>query len=863
MGVRSIASNKVTAPVVMRPTVARPALQAKLDASTWRVATVCAPAGFGKSTILAAWAATNADGCVWLSCDSSDREPTRFWTGLVGALSTRWPGLGDELVATFRRNATDARDGAMGLANDIAEIGQRIDIVIDDLHLAKPTPEALAAFVHALPPNARLLIGSRRAPPFSLARRRLAGDLLELRTDDLRFTGAETAMVLDINGVELDPADLERVHTITEGWPAAVQLAAMSLSRSADRAEFLDALGTTDLTLTDFLVNEVIGELPEHWVDFLLSTCLLDEFDADLCARLSGRDDAGALLENLRTAGLFVVPIGDSGEWFRYHHLFGAFLRARVRMASIRRYDQLVEDTAAAFEDRGLYVAAMRLAIAHRDAARACDTVRRAFGHGLSAVDLEVSDAAARLWLHEYGERSVTDDPIRLLAVLTSLMVTSPTDDFSGWLVRTAAEHPTPTAEVRRYLHADWAAHHLLRGQADEAVHHAEAGVAALDGLDSNRVSGLHSLRVRAHLDADDVDGAREAVDWGLRVMSGNPVVDHVRLPALRSWIAFLDGDLARADELASMALRTADEMGLGDLEPGRVYAWLAIGGVSSERLDDDAARAALSEAGRCAHSLGQPPVRCAVALQEAATAREQGDAETAAEWLARARALVPEASGAFLARLEREADRQRLELTTVPTGSTHSPERRVPTDRIDQARWHLRQGDVAAAAALVDDLPEAATTRQRLDRAVLRALVAPHLAEAADALREALVIGAPDRFVRSIVRAGPAVLRILDAVPTGPWDGYGRELARHGAAALSSMHTGPHGVPGRPVEALSPAELVVLRHLSTRLSNREIADALFISINTLKTHVKSVYRKLDVTSRSEAVSAGRRLHLT
>jgi LuxR family maltose regulon positive regulatory protein len=195
---------------------------ARLDEPTWRLGVVSAPAGFGKTVLLSRWVLDRADRPAWFSCDSSDAEPVRFWSGLTASLAARWPGTGDDAMVTLGRSGMEEQHAVISLANDLADVPAPL-IVIDDLHFAKPTPSVFASFVGALPRAVRLIIGSRQQTPFSLARRRLAGDLLELRTEDLRFSAVEAAELLRHAEIDLAPEDMARLHELTEGWPAAQQ----------------------------------------------------------------------------------------------------------------------------------------------------------------------------------------------------------------------------------------------------------------------------------------------------------------------------------------------------------------------------------------------------------------------------------------------------------------------------------------------------------------------------------------------------------------------------------------------------------------------------------------------------------------
>ena len=207
----------------------RPELLARLDAD-YRVALVSAPAGYGKTATLAAWAAGWRDQLAWLSCDPSDAEPSRFMSCLLSAISATWPGVADDAFVLLERDGAETYDSAVAVANELAAIEQPGVIVVDDLHLAAPAPAMLGAFIDALPDGFRFVAGTRSDPPLSLARLRLRGELLELRGDDLRFVPGEMSDFFRLHDVTLAGDELLRMHELTEGWPAGAQLAAIALS---------------------------------------------------------------------------------------------------------------------------------------------------------------------------------------------------------------------------------------------------------------------------------------------------------------------------------------------------------------------------------------------------------------------------------------------------------------------------------------------------------------------------------------------------------------------------------------------------------------------------------------------------------
>ena len=531
-----VAATKLTVPRARRPLVPRPELTARLDAD-YRLALVSAPAGYGKTAMLASWATEHSDQVAWLSCDPSDAEPTRFTCGLLSAIAARWPGVAGDAFARLERDATDTYDAVVAVANGLAMLDVSGVIVIDDLHLAAPAPAVLTAFIDALPDTFRLVAGTRSDPPLSLARLRLGGELVELRGDDLRFSATEMTAFFDLREVPLADDELRRLHELTEGWPAGAQMAAIALQRGAARDDFLDAFASTDRAVGDFLLSEVLASLPPELVDFLVQTSVLDAFDAGLCVDVTGNDEAPALLEHVLTANLFVVHLDEQACWYRYHHLFGAFLRARLASLGSTRLRAAHERACHALEDRHDVEGALTHAMAIGDVERAGRILRAAIGRSMSMAEgAEVAVSAVRLWLHEFGAAFVETDPAWVVELLIGLITLTGTDDAPSWLERVEQAHPHADGELLALIEGAWSEHHQHRGQPLTAIRHVERAMVAVGGRPPGRglLSLIHAATSSAHVQAGDLDAAAAVLDEALAHPIGGRVADEVRVPGDR-----------------------------------------------------------------------------------------------------------------------------------------------------------------------------------------------------------------------------------------------------------------------------------------------------------------------------------------
>jgi LuxR family transcriptional regulator, maltose regulon positive regulatory protein len=351
--------------------VPRPRLLARLAAGTaCELTLVSAPAGFGKTTLLAHWARGFDAPVAWLSLDPGDNDPIRFWRYVAEALERVQAGIGQRVAATLHGPPAPLDAVVTVVINELASQAGRVVLVVDDYHLieAQPVHGAVAALLERQPEQLRLVVATRADPPLPLARLRARGQLAELRAADLRFTLEESAALLRAaTGLEL-PADSEAALTAqTEGWVAGLQLAALSLRGHADPAGFVATFSGSHRYILDYLTEEVLGRQPEELVRFLLETSVLERLSGPLCDAVTGRGDGQAMLERVERANLFLVPLDEVRGWWRYHHLFADLLQARLRQALPDRVPELHRAAATWCERQGLADEAIRHALAAGD----------------------------------------------------------------------------------------------------------------------------------------------------------------------------------------------------------------------------------------------------------------------------------------------------------------------------------------------------------------------------------------------------------------------------------------------------------------------------------------------------------------
>jgi LuxR family maltose regulon positive regulatory protein len=859
---RVVAASKLMIPSSRRSLVPRPDLAARLDGD-YRVGLVSAPAGYGKTATLAAWAASVEEPLAWLSCDATDVEPTRFMTCLLSALEHTWPGVADDAFVLLDRDGSAVDDAAVAVGNELGAVGARGAVVVDDLHMAAPQRTVLTAFLGALPAGVRFVAGTRSDPPLSLTRWRLRGDLVELRRDDLRFGPAEVAEFLRLRDVSLATADRAHLYELTEGWPAGVQLATIALQTGAERDDFLTAFTRTDRSVSDFLMTEVLTNLSPEIVEFLLATSVFETFDAELGAAVTGAEDAALMLERLEADNLFLVPVAPHSRWYRYHRLFSAFLQARLASLGHARLVAAHDRAGRALEARGDIAGALHHAVALSDAERAGEILLDAADRSMSlsgAADIAVQ--AIRMWLHHFGAELAETEPMKVLDLLVGLITLNAPDDVPMWLDRVRRAHPDPDGPVHALIEGAWGEYRQHRGEPLAAIRHEQAAMDAVHGRPpaEGLLALLPTVMARAHIEAGDLASATLVIEHALTNPVGSRIPDDVRHPALAAFLAARAGELSRVEGLTTRAVRAADALTLGPYEPGRIFAALARAALLVERVEDESAARLLEGAKAMGEESHRVVLQAMIALEQARAARAFGDEAGAAALLEHARMLYRAPDAAVLHVLGEEAARQALRFDPGRTRSMlESLDQDRPATLVLRAQLALLERDDRAAADMLARLPPPTTRRDRVERAVLSALslLERDVEAANDRVRDALAAAQPEGLLRAIVDLAPDVHRVLKAYAPDPGqEQYLEELLTVAGRAVAPMRIRPATT--TLVEPLSEREVTVLRYLSSRLTYQEVAAALYVSLNTLKSHVRSVYRKLGVASRADAVVAGR-----
>src|SRR5215510_13349005 len=401
--------------------VARPRLAARLDGGlSRRLILVCAPAGSGKTALLAAWASGGQWPVAWLSLDEGDNDPARFWRYVAAALARSRPGISAR-VGPLLGSALRSFEGVVtALVDELADpraAGQAL-LVLDDYHLigARQVHASVQFLLGYLPPGLHLVLAARADPPLRLSRLRARGELAEMRAGDLRFTGAEAAALLrgaaGAAAPGLTGAAIEALTAKTEGWAAGLHLAGLSLQSQDDADSFVAAFSGSHRYVLDYLAEEVLDRQDPQVREFLLETSVLDRLSGDLCDAVTGRSGGQAMLERIERAGLFLLPLDEVRGWWRYHHLFVGLLQARLLAGQPGRAQALHRAAAAWHAERGLADDAIRHAVAAGEPALAADLVERHF----DAVYFTGENATLQRWLSSLPGQAAGPRPRLILA---------------------------------------------------------------------------------------------------------------------------------------------------------------------------------------------------------------------------------------------------------------------------------------------------------------------------------------------------------------------------------------------------------------------------------------------------------------
>jgi LuxR family transcriptional regulator, maltose regulon positive regulatory protein len=854
-------------PTTLPPTlVRRSALHDRLtQGAGQRLTVVVGSAGSGKSVLLADWAAARPPGATsWLSCHRADADPARFWSAFVEAPRVISPGFAADAAELLAMDGAMSADVTASIANDAAHLPAGSVIVVDDFHFAAAAVgKEMADLVENWPAEtAQLVLSSRSDPPLRLHRMRMSGELCELRDPDLYFSLAESHDLLANFGVEVAAADLERLHRGSEGWAAALQMVALSLRGAADPARVARALDVPRHAIAGYFVAEVLDQQPSEVAQFMLETSVLGELTVGACAGVTGSQDAAALLSRISAANLFLVALNDEQTSYRYHRLVRQVLRAELRAREPGREQMLHQRAAEWYESIGdVWPAAHHfLEARHVDRALALmqDRIVTDFlgDPGMTgAVNLTLVDPSL-----------LAEAPEGLLAVTADLLIRG--DTARGGQYLDLLEQIQPPGSLPPGLAARLATmrcfHCALTGRLNEAVGQAARARAIQERTPptDNWDAALPLIMLRVNAGLEDFPAVEREAATALAMPELPEPSKLVTVPGAQALAWFEAGRLAEAADAAGAAAAEAQRLGFSQHFFAVDYL-RALSGLALERRDLDTAER-LGEQALSIAEHRRPIFEFLALLDRAMIWAARGEGRQALATAEAARGVLAGTRSVLLKRADELEALLRLSL-----GDLRSPVElatRLPTPHrgLLLARIALAAGDHRAAqehlrsAPLGDLTPRHTLVRQLL---LLAAAIERGDPMTASALGEALHTARHGGFVNTVVTTAPQVTGYLIAQSSQMRpDPYTKRLI---AAALEARATQPDTPRPRamPVEALTPAESRILKLLPAN-SYLQMAGTLYISRNTVKTHLRSIYQKLGVASRSEAIERAVELRL-
>jgi LuxR family maltose regulon positive regulatory protein len=867
----SLLTTKLNIPPAIPRTVPRLRLLERCQAVLgYKLALISAPAGFGKTTLLSEWARGQPPlGVAWLSLEEGENEPKRFWEYLIVALKTIRPEVGEDSMNLLRYLDPAPLESVLTpLINDLVKIPEDIFLVLDDYHFihSQVVHDGLTFFLEHMPSRVHLVIGTRIDPPLPLARFRGKGTVLEIGTDDLRFTLEEATSLLTGSGVSvLSREEIEALNHRTEGWAAGLKMAMLSLSGKKDVSEFVSSFTGSYRYIMDYLIEEVLERQPPYVRDFLLRTSVLERLSGSLCDAVTGRTEGDRMLHDCENANLFIVPLDESREWYRYEHLFADLLRHRLDI-------ELGKDTAAEmhrrasrwYEANGFEDDAIKHALAAADWKTAVRLLETA-----SPLRVKRGEATSLLkWLQTLPVEVLRANP-QLYILCVKLLPTTDRDNTAEAALKDLETIAGDDTGLQGKIAAMRMKIVQSSGDIEQATIYGQTALSLLPEKDLDERQYVCSFLGRVQLHRSNYTEAEKLLNESIEI--SQHTADYMGIAHSTAWLStilHLKGNLHEAFELCR---RTCDSM---PKLPPVAFPLAYMGMINYEWNDLEAALACLKQAVGWSNATG-PEAQEWILNQLARTFLATGDEDEAMQTLARIDKLV-EDTGSIVMTFRSQTVSFHVEtalrqgdlktamewgdrLSNAPAESPVTLEARI--------RLLLAQGKKTEVAAYLKMgygmIPPDLKTGLIAVR-MFQAEAAESVDEGAAFLLDALTMAEPEGFVRIFVNQGMVlapILRNLIASHTRPE--YARKLLtaiEEEERRRKSKHR--EITPDSPPGLISERELEVLKLLAAGLSNQEIAEKLIISLNTTKTHLRHIFEKLEASGRTQAIARARELKL-
>jgi LuxR family maltose regulon positive regulatory protein len=910
----TLLTTKLYIPPTRAGLVSRPRLTERLATALERKLTlISAPAGFGKTTLVSAWAQQAELPVAWLSLDRGDNDPAQFWRYVIAALQTVDGSFGETALTALQPSQPPPLEPLVAaLINDIVAAPTPIILVLDDYHVieTRSIHTSLAFMLDHLPPHLHLIVATRADPPLSQARRRGHSEMNEIRAEALRFTVEEAAEFLNTTmGLGLSREDTAALEDRTEGWIVGLQMAALSMQGIDDRHRFVATFAGDDRYIVDYLVEEVLQHQPPHIQDFLLQTSILERLCGSLCDAVTGGDRSRSILHGLERTNLFTVPLDTQRHWYRYHLLFADLLRHKLeRSASTQEIATLHLRASGWFEREGLISEAVSHALASRDYAYTAELIER---HVLSLF-YRSETVLVHNWL-----KALPEDVVRAHSLLCAVYAACTA------LAHRDAGAPETFTLVEQWLQAADAAlmsqseadlsggpsHNVVTGfiakfraylsqfRGDDPQTVIDLSLHALERLPEDDLMFRSALAYNlgaAYLRLGDKEAASRAFEQAEQIgMASNDLFNASGGIGRRAVLACMDGRLHDAAEICRKGLQSISSLAGGRAVPYAGTVYITLGTILSEWCEFEEATDTLSKGLAMLELTGAHQDQQQGYIEMATIKRVQGEPAQALDFLTRAEQVWSESAGLVAAFRVRvwlsQAERhprylddavqwaQGLRKQLDGGGSEYDVE------QLTLARVILAQHRRRSAS----ELPDLRSLLRFLDRQlglardsgslgweievlILQALalqVQRNIEQALACMQRALTLAEPEGYARVFVgeasldgAGGPMVALLRQAAPRS---GYaGKLLAAFEAQKRDAGERLVEPQASPLIEPLTPREREILQLVASGASNQEISRKLFITVNTVKTHITHIFGKLGVARRTQAASRARELGL-
>ncbi|UCD38255.1 MAG: helix-turn-helix transcriptional regulator [Fidelibacterota bacterium] len=888
-------ATKLFVPPLRADLVPRRRLMALLDEGTDRSLTlISAPAGYGKTTLLNEWVHRDHKPVAWLSLDPDDNDPARFVAYIIAAIQTVEKEVGNDAAAILQSPRTPPIETVLtSLINDITGRSIEITLVLDDYHLVdtQQINHIVEFLLTHSPARLHLIISTRSDPALPLARLRARGQLTEVRASDLCFSIEETSQFIQKGaGIDLSSDELGKLVSRTEGWIAGLQLAALSMRGRNDYATFINSFTGDERHIADYLVEEVLNRQPEEVQTFLLETSILERLSGPLCDAVVGRDGSQQILRELERSNLFIVPLDSERFWFRYHHLFAELLHQRLHQIHGNLDPQLHRRASIWYESNGLTAVAINHALSAKDYDRAMELIEQVAEETFMRSEL----ATLLGWFTEMPEDTLRSRPLLCTYQATAMLL-------GGRPLEEAEAHlpDTINADVSDAVAGAIALFRsMVTAYAAERLESMELANQALELLPRENLffrsmaAGILGLNA---FYSGDLEAANEALENAAHIseQAGN-FMNAVLAVSHLAELAWMQGQLQKAESLYQRALQLGTDEH-GRLRPIAGLALTGLGGLRWEHNDLQAAYSMTTQGIALTNRWGETGAITGH-LTLARILQSQGDIKGTQAEIDSAKQIAINFDAMEMDDILVDLYQTRV---WVAQGNLDAATKWISDRALD--------GELGSAASVKDEykgpstilrilefmtLARVENARNQPDRALKVLEVALQLAdqggfhtyrieiyllqslallqqgdthEAVETLARALELGEPGNYIRTFIDHGEGLGTLLgkildrqqtdeDRIQVSP--DYVKKL-------LLALKTKPViQSDGSLVEPLSSRELDVLRLMATGLSNSNIAQNLFISLNTVKTHIKNIHSKLHVHTRTQAIAKAKEIGL-